>query len=133
MDAATRQFVRQRAGDRCEYCRLKQEHALFQPFHIDHAIALQHRGGDDTENLALACPRCNVLKGTNLVSRDPDSDQIALIFNPRSQIWAEHFRMDGATIVGITPTGRTTAWLLQMNSTRRVALRQMLIEDGEWD
>lgn len=133
MDESTRQLVWQRAGDRCEYCRLKQEHVLFQTFHVEHIIALQHRGGDDITNLALACARCNAFKGTNLVSRDPDSDQVELLFNPRTESWADHFRLEGASIVGLTPTGRTTVWLLQMNSPRRLALRQMLIEDGEWD
>ncbi|HEX5103638.1 MAG TPA: hypothetical protein VFV87_07510 [Pirellulaceae bacterium] len=27
MDAATRRFIRERAGNRCEYCQLSQEHS----------------------------------------------------------------------------------------------------------
>ena len=58
MDAATAQLARQRAGNRCEYCRLLQEHSALR-FHIEHIVAQQHGGTDDPENLALACPECN--------------------------------------------------------------------------
>ena len=54
MEARLRQSVRQRAKNRCEYCRLHQD---FEPlrFHIEHIIPRQHGGKDSSENLALAC------------------------------------------------------------------------------
>ena len=72
MDVATRRLVRERAGNRCEYCHLPQE-ALDVTFHIEHITAKQHldEGQDDADNLALACNRCNLHKGTNLDSVDP--------------------------------------------------------------
>ncbi len=54
MDAALREFVRRRAGDRCEYCRLPQ-HAVDGRFHVEHIVAQQHRQDDRPANLALAC------------------------------------------------------------------------------
>jgi hypothetical protein len=36
MDAATREFVWQRADRRCEYCRLPQAIAPFFTFHVEH-------------------------------------------------------------------------------------------------
>ena len=42
MDAALRAFVRERAGHRCEYCRLHKEDADFLAFYIDHIVAKQH-------------------------------------------------------------------------------------------
>jgi 5-methylcytosine-specific restriction endonuclease McrA len=39
--------------------------------HIEHIIAKQHGGSDDSENLALACHRCNVRGGPNLTGIDP--------------------------------------------------------------
>jgi len=35
-------------------------------------------------------------------------------------------------IVGLTPTGRATARLLNMNTSRLVRLRQELVEQGEF-
>ena len=58
MDGATREFVRTRAGNRCEYCLLRQERTGLS-HHIEHIIAKQHGGSDAPENLALACNRCN--------------------------------------------------------------------------
>lgn len=133
MDATLRERVWQRAHGRCEYCLLKQEHETSQSFHIEHVIARQHGGTDDVENLALACSRCNAYKGPNLTSRDPDTGLVEMLFHPRQQSWAAHFRLDGALVLGLTPIGRTTVWLLQMNSPRRVQLRELLIEDGDWD
>jgi len=43
MDRATSQLVRQRAGQRCEYCRLPQQHSALR-FHIEHIVARQHGG-----------------------------------------------------------------------------------------
>jgi hypothetical protein len=106
---------------------------MAQSFHVEHIIALQHRGDSDLKSLALACSKCNAYKGPNLTSRDPDTGTIEVLYHPREHRWEEHFRMDEPRIRGITQTGRTTVWLLQMNATRRVDLRMVLIQDGEWD
>jgi hypothetical protein len=125
MDAATSQFIRERAGNRCEYCRLSQDFSALR-FHIEHVVARQHRGTDSPENLALACPECNFHKGTNLSSIDPDTGEPSHLFNPRKDIWDEHFLREGADIRGKTTVGRTTAWLLDMNSAERLRLRTLL-------
>jgi len=131
MDAEFRRFVRQRAGNRCEYCRLHQRHDRLHPFHIEHIIARQHRGSDEPNNLALACHQCNLHKGTNLSSFDPDTNEIVRLFHPRRDRWADHFKLDGPLVVGITAAGRTTAWLLQMNSDERLEWRRVLLALGE--
>ncbi|HMO87033.1 MAG TPA: HNH endonuclease signature motif containing protein, partial [Lacipirellulaceae bacterium] len=78
MDAATRDQVRQRAGGRCEYCRFP-DHASDLPFHVEHIVASSHGGDDSMENLAWACARCNLRKGPNLATIDPDTrTQVAL-------------------------------------------------------
>jgi 5-methylcytosine-specific restriction endonuclease McrA len=82
MDGATSELVRQRAGHRCEYCRLPQSASALR-FHLEHIIARQHGGTDDATDLALACPGCNFQKGTNLSSIDPDTGPTTPLFHPR--------------------------------------------------
>ncbi|MEO7300174.1 MAG: HNH endonuclease signature motif containing protein [Verrucomicrobiota bacterium] len=133
MDAKRREQVRQRAGNRCEYCRLRQEHDSYHPFHIEHIIARQHGGANDSENLAWSCHQCNLHKGTNLSGLDPDTNEMVRLFHPRRDRWQEHFVLNASVIGGLTAIGRTTSWLLQMNSEERVELRKILMELGELD
>jgi hypothetical protein len=131
MDAATRNLVRNRAGNRCEYCRMPQHATPLVPFHVEHIVARQHEVDDRPENLALACDRCNAYKGPNLSSMDPDSGEIVRLFHPRQDVWEDHFAFHGPVIVGLTATGRATARLLEVNAQRRVELRQELLALGE--
>ncbi len=125
MDAAVRQAVRDRAAHRCEYCRLPEAaHEL--PFHVEHIVARQHQGADSLDNLALACDRCNLYKGPNLTTIDVESSAIVPLFHPRRDRWEDHFRWHGARIEGLTPVGRATVLLLQMNLSQRVQLREEL-------
>ena len=74
--------------------------------------------------LALACDRCNAYKGPNLTSIDPDSNAIVPLFNPREDTWGDHFAVRGGRLTGLTPKGRATVRLLNMNAPRRVELRE---------
>lgn len=99
MDAIARDFVRQRAGDRCEYCRLQQQFSR-----LIHHVELH--------------------KGPNLTGIDPQTQTIAPLFHPRRDHWAEHFVFDGLRIEGISATGRATVQVLAMNDTRRIEMRE---------
>jgi hypothetical protein len=57
MDERLREFVRNRADLRCEYCRIAQSAVVWGRFHVEHIRARQHGGTDDQDNLALACRR----------------------------------------------------------------------------
>lgn len=131
MDAAVIQIVRHRANHRCEYCRLPQNRSVLR-FHTEHIIARQHGGADDAENLALACPECNRRKGTNLTGIDPDTGEVIRLFSPRRDPWEDHFVLMGSRILGKTPEGRTTAWLLSMNAGPRLRLRETLLRLGKF-
>ena len=131
MDHALRNLVWRRAANRCEYCRLPQS-AVDATFHVEHVVAKQLGGGDGEDNLALSCDRCNLFKGPNLSSIDGESGEIVVLFNPRRDTWNDHFALEGASIRGLTPTGRATVSLLQMNVPRRRALRAFLIRLTEW-
>jgi hypothetical protein len=123
MNAATRELVRRRASFRCEYCGLHQEQSPLAALHIEHILPRKHGGGDDLDNLALACVDCNLHKGTNLAGHDPQTGLLTELFHPRRQSWAEHFEWQGTMIVGKTAVGRTTVVVLQLNAEERRQLR----------
>jgi hypothetical protein len=123
MDPRLREVVRRRAGNACEYCRMPQAATPLIPFHVEHIVSKQHGGTDDASGLALACDRCNAYKGPNLTSIDPDTRTLAALFNPRRDVWSNHFVVRGGQILGLTATGRATVRLLNMNAPRRAELR----------
>lgn len=91
--------------------------------HVEHILPKQHGGATTLDNLALACPNCNLHKGPNLTGIDPDTSLVCRLFHPRQNSWADHFKKDGPRVVGITAVGRTTVWLLSMNSEEQMTLR----------
>jgi HNH endonuclease len=123
--------VRERAGERCEYCLLAESQAFF-PHEPDHLIALKHGGETTFENLALACSDCNRFKGSDIASIDAITGELVRLFNPRTQRWFEHFRVHGARIVPLTPVGRVTEKLLRLNIPSRVELRARLIAQAQY-
>jgi hypothetical protein len=124
--AGLRAEVRHRARGRCEYC-VVHEDDVGAPHEPDHIIAEQHGGQTTAENLAYACYHCNRYKGANLASVDPESGQPVFLFQPRRDTWADHFRIEGAIIVGLTAVGRTTSALLRFNTPERLESRRLLV------
>ena len=123
MNSSLRRRVWQRASSLCEYCQMPSQFYL-APFQIDHVIAEQHGGSTTFGNLALACYHCNLHKGPNLTGFDPDSAAVCRLFHPRQDVWREHFKVAGAIILGITPCGRTTVWVMEMNSEVQLLQRE---------
>lgn len=85
---------------------------------IEHIIPKALGGTDDESNLWLACPLCNRFKSDRISAIDPISSLEVPLFNPRTQIWAEHFQWsdNGLRIVGRSPIGRATVALLRLDS-----------------
>jgi hypothetical protein len=126
-----RQFVIKRAAGRCEFCLIHQDDVP-QQHEIDHLMARKHGGQTVAENLALSCLPCNRYKGSDQTAIDSESHSLALLFNPRVQVWEEHFALIDARIVGLTPAGRATANLLRFNLPVRLDVRRLLIEQGRY-
>jgi 5-methylcytosine-specific restriction endonuclease McrA len=124
MDRFLQDLVFKRAGSVCEYCRHPAP-----PFHVEHIIARKHGGPTHAENLALACIRCNFHKGPNISGIDPETSRIVRLFHPRNDVWAEHFRWENATLLGITPEGRATIAVLEINHPLRVEVRRHLANE----
>lgn len=128
MDDALKQFVRERAEFRCEYCRVHQRYYPDYMFHVEHVVARQHLGSDEADNLALACHLCNNKKGPNLSGIDQDTGRLTRLFHPRHDNWNEHFRLNAdGTINGLTGIGRTTVHVLGMNTDIRVQIRHQIL------
>lgn len=125
--ATLRQLVIERADKRCEYCLVHLEDVVL-PHQPDHIISEQHGGETIAENLALACIHCNRHKGPNIASLDSVTKQLVPLFNPRRDIWSEHFSLDDAYIHPLTSVGRATVNLLKLNDPERIRVRQALIE-----
>jgi hypothetical protein len=129
--AALRRLVEQRAGYRCEYCLWLASLSLIS-HEVDHVIAEKHGGATVADNLAFACWYCNRRKGTDLGSFDPQTGKFSFLFNPRTQVWSEHFVMlADFSLLGLTPEGRTTVSLLQLNDQKRIAERRRVKESLE--
>ena len=124
--------IRDRAGGHCEYCR-DPERLSLAAFHTEHIISRKCGGGDDDDNLALACPDCNLAKGPNIAALDPESGGLTRLFHPRRDSWAEHFQISGTSVHGRTPVGRTTVRLLDLNAAPRLKHRALLQALGEWE
>jgi len=114
--------VERRAAGRCEYCRMHQT-LQGATFHVEHVVPKCRGGESRLENLAWACPTCNLHKADRIASPDPQSGQEVPLFNPRRDRWSMHFRWERHEIVPLTNTGRATAALLNLNHPRRVQIR----------
>lgn len=117
-----REKVRQRANFLCEYCHIN-ERWQYVRFTIDHIIPDEN---DSIENLALACFHCNRLKSNKIEVFDHNKGEIIQLFNPRRQVWLEHFEWseDGLKINPKTSVGRVTIELLKLNRERILLIRE---------
>jgi hypothetical protein len=127
--AAVRREVVRRAGNRCEYCLIHQDDAASR-HQVDHVIAEKHGGQTELDNLALSCLPCNRRKSSDIGAIDPESGQIAPLFNPRTQAWSDHFKIKSNRIIGLTAEGRATVEFMQLNSPERSQERVELIRLG---
>ena len=120
-----REQVRKRARNRCEYC-LSHQNYVMEHLQIDHILPEAKGGGDDDENLCLACEFCNQYKWTKTDWPDPATGERTELFNPRKQRWTEHFSWsdDGTEIVGLTKTGRATVEALRLNNSLAITVRR---------
>lgn len=131
INEAMRQRVRERAGNRCEYCRSHQDYVLGR-LQIDHVRPIARGGSDDESNLCLACELCNQYKWVQTHGIDPQTGHRVSLYNPRRQYWASHFiwSEDGTEIIGRTDCGRATIDALRLNNELAVTVRRNWIDAG---
>lgn len=124
-------LVSARAHHACEYCRAP-EIVFNLAFEVEH-ITPQSRSGTATEdNLALSCRSCNLYKADFVWGLDELSQVESRLFNPRRDIWQEHFSVGEETgeIKGLTAVGRATISRLRINSQAQVSARKQWLLVG---
>lgn len=126
-----REFIAQRAHFRCEYCQSRADCAC-ESFEAEHIIPQSQTGSSRPDNLAFTCRGCNSRKSDRTTALDPLSLQLEPLFNPRMDLWTEHFAWDDAFthVIGLSPTGRATVNALQLNRQGLVNLRKLMILGG---
>ena len=95
-------------------------------------MPLYRGGSNEVENLALACDGCNTHKWTHIDGPDPLTSLKEPLFNPRLDEWDAHFEWDAdfTQVFGLTPVGRATSSLIQLNRTGLVNIRKALFVYG---
>lgn len=126
-----RKLVIERASGRCEYCLIHQDFSIYT-HEVDHIIAVKHGGETTADNLALSCLSCNRHKGSDFATIDQVTKEIVPLFNPRRQVWDEHFYLEDGRIEGKTQIGQGTVRLLQFNVPNRILQRQVLMNQGQY-
>ena len=126
-----REIVAGRANYVCEYCLIAEEDAYFR-FQVEHIISRKHGGSSEIDNLALACVFCNRYKGSDIASLIPAKNELIRFYNPRSDRWREHFRLNGVVIAELTEIGEATIRILQMNHDDQILDRQVLNVRGRY-
>lgn len=124
--------VRSAARNRCGYC-LSPQHLVMARLQIEHILPLAKDGSSDESNLWLACPICNGHKSDRVTAIDPVTGESVALFNPRLQVWTEHFCWieGGLRIEGLTATGRATVAALQLaDDPEALMVRSFWIQAG---
>lgn len=126
-----RQSVREAFDDRCAYCLSSQRYSNSR-LEVEHITPKAIGGGEDEINLCLSCRLCNLYKGVQVEAADPISLMIVPLFNPRTQVWPEHFQWsrDGTKVIGKTAIGRATVAALQLNNGTSVTVRRNWVSVG---
>lgn len=117
--------VARRARHRCEYCRAPE--VVFNcTFEVEHVRPVALGGADELSNYALACRSCNGHKGAAVLGPDPDTGENVPLCDPRTEVWAEHFRydLDCGRVDGVT----ATVARLDLNSVFQLAARPLWVQ-----
>jgi hypothetical protein len=102
-------------------------------FHIDHIVAIKHGGDSNPENLAYCCALCNINKGTDFgtfVQFGVTKTKIVRFFNPRIDVWFDHFILEKGYILPKTKIGTATIKILDFNNSYDADFREILTAQG---
>lgn len=117
LTAEAEQQLRLESRHRCGYC-LSPQHLVFATLEIEHIVPISHGGSNDIANLWLSCSICNGHKSDKVIGVDIESGERVPLFNPRIDVWTDHFAWssDFLRIIGLTSVGRVTVAALHLDS-----------------
>jgi hypothetical protein len=93
-------------------------------FHVEHIVPRSRAGRTELENLAWACPGCNLHKADQVEVVDPQTNDLVPLFDPRRDNWIDHFAWADYSMIPLTAIGRATIQALDLNHSRRIRIRQ---------
>ena len=122
ISAKVRSLIAERAGYGCEYCLINEiRNGL--ACEVDYIVGIKHSGQTELINLAYACFNCNRNIGSDIGSIHWPTNQYIRFFNPRTDLWSEHFRFEKQYIVASTDIGWVTERIFRFNDVKRLSER----------
>jgi HNH endonuclease len=122
--------VFRRANYKCEYCHINETLSFFS-FHVEHIVSLKHGGKTELDNLALACPICNLNKGSYIATLLPESVELVRFFNPRLDKWIDHFLLESSGLISAKSlVGKATIKILNLNHPDSIIERKEMLIRG---
>lgn len=117
--------IANRAENLCEYCGAP-EIAFNFPFEVEHIRPQAFGGETNLQNLALSCRACNIYKRDYLNGIDENGAKTERLFNPRIDVWYEHFFVDSKDfiIIGLSEIGKGTINRLRFNNSLQIQARK---------
>lgn len=99
---------------------------------MEHIVPASKGGAATVDNLALSCGGCNGHKHSKTEAKDPATERVVALYDPRRDRWTDHFNWDDEFyyLIGLSPTGRATAAALKLNREFVINLRRVLFLAG---
>ena len=72
------------------------------------------------------------MKGADIGTYLDNKKVFIRLFNPRKDAWVHHFEINRGEIIPLTPIGRATVKLLDLNNPDRLILRQVLMSANRY-
>jgi len=128
----TKNLIFESSNGLCEYCHSQAEYS-FAAYSIEMIVPQSKDGQMETRNLAFVCQGCSNHKYKKTEGFDSVTNETVKFFNPRIDVWKEHFAWneDTSLLVGLTAKGRATIKELKMNRPTLIELRAILVRLGK--
>lgn len=129
ISSSIRKKIIERAAHQCEYC-LVHEDDFYLSGEVDHIRPIKHGGEHILLNLAYSCIHCNRNKGYD--EAIVHNGHAVRLYNPRIDLWTDHFELINVTIVPKTDIAEVTILVLKINAEERIRERIVFKKEGTY-